>query len=715
MREERNVNLYIVCIFLSGLVIFISSCSGFKKNTSIEIISCVVRDRVIMLDHLTVRSMIIVGLKIIPGTENLSTPRVTGALYNNKKLLSQDTIMKPDSKANNLEFDIPLSEGSFSYEQPMRIADGRYRIVVKLLDEKKNLIAETEKVLERNQIGRTFYGFDKVYEQPRYILLKNEEVNKGSPRLWSEGREQTNDEREQRAREYVIFQKNYLERVYQNTKPEKHELIKEISAEISRNEYKPLTFSIRAMKNLGKVKIAISTMRDKQGKLVNISVNIGPVDQLTEIVREDHKKNIVFYRYAPRIIENKEVSIPSKYTQTYWITMKTDSGVKPGDYYGNIRITPQAGKQGEIPVHLKVLPLTLTDTDKQYGMMMDYAFYEMDEDTWPTDEKTIIQKRGIEIYRDLRDHGMTLIYPHSHFFYIADGNGEPILNSLRESLATYKSLQLPGPFVWYLGHLLQTAKVIHPGSILNYDEEVAKRRLRDLLSRFEMMAKELGIPKDQLIVQLVDEPDPDQEERNKAGKELHKVAKELGFKTLITRPWPDVDVICTGIPDNEQRAEQLRKMGREWWIYPNNTLNGKNLAYTRYVFGFGAWRWGVDGVVPWTYQMSQGSNGNPFTVLDGPEVMVTYPGIKGPISTPVWESIRDGINDYKYIYQLEKYIYAKKKHKNSKAFLIDEKLKQFKQNLGRRPGPEESVYGDWSPNSFAKNRKQIVKWLLELM
>ena len=122
----------------------------------------------------------------------------------------------------------------------------------------------------------------------------------------------------------------------------------------------------------------------------------------------------------------------------------------------------------------------------------------------------------------------------------------------------------------------------------------------------------------------------------------------------------------------------------------------------------------MDGVVPWTYQMSQGSNGNPFTVLDGPEIMVAYSGVNGPIPTPTWEAIRDGINDYKYIYLLEKYISTEKNYKNSKAHLIDEKLKQFKQNLGRRPSPEETAYGDWSPDAFAKNRRQIIEWAMEI-
>jgi hypothetical protein len=171
---------------------------------------------------------------------------------------------------------------------------------------------------------------------------------------------------------------------------------------------------------------------------------------------------------------------------------------------------------------------------------------------------------------------------------------------------------------------------------------------------------------------------------------------------------------CTGTPVDDAEAAKIRQLGKEWWIYPNEALRGMNLSYTRYAFGYGAWRWGVKGVVPWTYQMSQGSNGNPFTVLDGPEVMVAYPGGDGPIPTPTWEMIREGINDYKYIYKLKKLIAAEKAKGNPSAFRIEGELEAFKRRLGESPGPEEGRFNDWSPESFDSRRREITAWIIEL-
>lgn len=688
------------------IVIFIGSflpCYGSDNKLRIEVISYVVRDRVIPLKNIQMRSMILVAFKLLSKIDDLPNLSVSGELYHNNELISRDRISKLDAMGNNLGFDIPLSQGDFNYEKTYRIPEGKYLIIINLFNKHDQLVAQCKKELNRNQIGRRFYGFDRIYEPPRYVPMENQtRMSKTIDRKMSGPK----------GKDYILFQKSYLERVYPDTEPDASDYIKAISTEISRNEYKPLTFSIRSLRNLGRIQISVTPLRGVHGMLDADSIRVGAVGQLTEIVETKKEGSIVDYRQAPKIIESKEVTIPQGHTQRYWLTLKVGSDAIPGDYQGAITIKPQFGHQTEIPVHIRVLPLRLSDTDIQYGMMMTYAFYELDNHIWTQPERDLIKQRGVEIYKDLREHGMTMVYPHSYFYLKYAADGQPVLESLKASLQAYKKLAFPGPFGWYLGHFLQTAKPSHPGSIINYEAEVSKKRLHTLLSRFETMAKELGISKEKLIVQLVDEADD--KDRVKAGKELNKIAQQRGFKTLVTRRWPEVNVICTGPPDDEREAAKFRQMGKQWWIYPNDALTTRNMSYTRYVFGFGAWKWGVDGVVPWTYQMSQGCNGNPFTVLDEPEVMVAYPGVNGPIPTPTWEVIRDGINDYKYIYLLKKLISAAKSKGNPKANRIEQQLEQLKQHLGRAPGEEEFQFGDWSPEAFSKKRKQIVEWALEL-
>jgi hypothetical protein len=671
----------------------------------IEINSVLVRDRVVPLDHIEMRSSILVGFRIEPGHEDLSRLRIRGELYLNGRLLSTDEITRPDSSGNNFGFDLSLPGGSLTRESLLGIPDGEYRILIELFGAKGELLARAEKSLPRNQICRRFYGFDKTCDRPEYREVTGP---KGGTDLQTAPRflgaaEETN---------FLVFRRSYLERVYPETVPEPSEIVSSISMECSRNETRACTFSVMALRDLGRVRLAVGQPTGTNGPLGEDSVKVGAVDLLTEVVSERSKKGVVSYRWAPKIIVGPDARMKANQSQRFWATVRVPPDAKEGDYEGWITVTPELGREMNIPIHVRVLPIQLTDTDIQYGMMMTYAFYELDNEEWSEAQKALIERGGREIYRDLRDHGMTFVYPHSHFYFKRDAGGKPVLDSLRASLKAYKELSFPGPFCWYLGHLVQTAKPFHPGSILNYDPGVSKRRLPELLRDFERMAAELGIPKEKLIVQLVDEADD--RARVSAGKTLNAIARKMGFRTLVTRAWPDVDIICTGIPDDLKEAEALRSMGKTWWIYPNSALTTHNLAFTRYVFGFGAWRWGVDGVVPWTFQMSEGCNGNPFTVLDGPEVMVAYPGVKGPVTTPTWEAIRDGINDYKYIFQLKRLIAAGKERGEPRASEIATRLEKLKKSLGRGPGVEEGEYGDWTPDAFEQRRGQIVDWILEL-
>ncbi|WP_051012370.1 hypothetical protein [Desulfobacula toluolica] len=695
----------VLAMVICGLLGSIDSHHG--KEPDIEIISYLVRDRAVPLDELVIRSFMIVGFKFSSRISPLpQDTQVQGELYFDDRMISRDKIFYPAPKGDNLEFQFSLFDGPVDKDRPFTIPEGRFRVVIHLVDKNNTVFAGIEKKIKSNQLSRRFDGLGKTYDRPRYVELSesigNPDDLTADPVKGPWG-----------STEYVVFQKNYLDRVFPYTKPNPAEIVSSIHVAAARDEFRPITLSIKALKNLGRVQVKVSDCIGQQGVLPAGSIRVGTVGYLTETVNIKKKERTVDYRWGPKIIRSADAVIYEGSSQRYWLTLKIPTDVRPGEYKGTIIIIPESGSQTKIPLIVKVLPFCLTDTDIQYGMMMSYEFYELDNDIWSDDELALIRQNGLAICEDLRAHGMTMMYPHSYFYFRRDENGEPVLRSLEASLKAYADLKFPGPFCWYLGHLLQSAKVFHPGSILNYDGQTAEKRLRFLLDVYEKTASAFGIPKNKLIVQTVDEPD--REDRIDAGKFLNRIAGDRGFKTLITRKWHDVDIICTLPPRSDGKAKQIREVGKQWWIYPNDALSTQNRAYVRYVFGFGAWRWDVDGVVPWTFQVTQGCNGNPFTVLDGSEVMVAYPGVHGPISTPTWETIREGINDYKYIYQLNKLIASEKARGNQKSVRIEQKLRLFKQNLGKAPAWGENDYGDWSPDSFAERRKQIVSWAIELL
>lgn len=681
------------------------SCARPGSDGALTVVSWVVRDGVVHLERLEMRSRIIVGFRVRPDLPQGRNCGLNGNLFHNESLVAGASLLRLDGPGGSLEFDLPPSYARpLSREEPYAIPDGTYTIRLRLTDEGGRTLAESAMTVGRDRLCRTFPGPDATCPRPRYRLAATQTENDRLPWIPSSA---------DRERGYVVFRTDPLERVFPDTLPAGAAPLESIVAALSRNEIKPITFSVRSVSDLGRVTVAISPVRGTHGVTNTVTLKVASLGLLTETTGDEEPGTVVDYRLAPRILEPEFPVVRKDVTRSFRLNLRAAADARPGEYRAVVTITPERGRRTEIPFHATVLPVTLTDTDIRYGMMMDYAFYELDSPAWTERERVLLVRRGEEIYRDLREHGMTVAYPHSRFVYAADRNGEPILESLRNALRSYKELGFPGPFCWYPGHLLHTAKPMHPGSILLYDEAVAERRLRSLLRRFDGLAREVGVSRERLLVQLVDEPDQDDRARVAAAKRLHAVARELGFRTLITRPWPEVSVMCTGTPESDAEAVRLRSMGNEWWIYPNEALTGRNLCYTRYVFGFGAWKWGVNGVVPWTYQMSRGSNGNPFTVLDGPEIMVAYPGAHGPLPTPVWEAIRDGITDYRYIYRLERLIAAKRRN-SPRAAEIERRLAYMKHASAAPPHSEEGRFGDWAPESFERRRNDLVAWVRTL-
>lgn len=86
-------------------------------------------------------------------------------------------------------------------------------------------------------------------------------------------------------------------------------------------------------------------------------------------------------------------------------------------------------------------------------------------------------------------------------------------------------------------------------------------------------------------------------------------------------------------------------------------------------------------MVTWTFQNTENASGDPMRVdVPGRDIYITYPNSDGPLSTPTWEAIREGIEDHKLIYQLEKRISKLRKLGLSTSHYDSylNKLKQYK-------------------------------------
>jgi len=157
-------------------------------------------------------------------------------------------------------------------------------------------------------------------------------------------------------------------------------------------------------------------------------------------------------------------------------------------------------------------------------------------------------------------------------------------------------------------------------------------------------------------------------------KLMESIKKVPGVRTYMTGdpvnerggpPWdpvyPYIDVWCNQPfkPDYETiKAKSGPYKDAEHWCYPNHVCgehdHTRNIG-ARMTYGFGFWRSGYRGLIPWIYQYNQG---NPWNYLDGQfsDVFVRSADDGTPIPVVNWEVYREGIDDMRYITTLEHWI-----------------------------------------------------------
>lgn len=174
----------------------------------------------------------------------------------------------------------------------------------------------------------------------------------------------------------------------------------------------------------------------------------------------------------------------------------------------------------------------------------------------------------------------------------------------------------------------------------------------------------------------------------------------------------DVDYICSSALTKEQLPIAQQK-GERYWMYDNTvTLRGNNPAYARFKYGYYVWRKGIDGMTSWTFQTTQNACGLPGVVdTIEAEVYLAYPDPRGPLATLHWEAIREGIDDHKLIYQLEKRI-EDLKQTDADTNEYTNYLSALRQKKDE-PGLNCKNSNGWDPVFFERLRNRLIQLILD--
>jgi hypothetical protein len=515
-------------------------------------------------------------------------------------------------------------------------------------------------------------------------------------------------------RGYVLFNRDFQRYVHPWTVPDEKERIHSLELRMCRNDFDPLTLGIYPLRDLGDVKVSVTDLTGPSGSLIpsgNILVQL--IRNLKIRTGEGNT-----FQLIPRLLDRTDhTQVPVLYTTRFWFTVHADSVTVPGKYRGVIRIKPEKEAVTELPFVLEVLPVTLEPVPGiDYSMCMSYEFFEEESKEWSSSQKDKIYRDGVNSFRDYINHGMSTVVVASPYYFQWNKDGTPRLEHLDAMIKAARETGFRRRIFWYYGQYLQAAKGQHPGNIRLYDPKIHPVRARFLAEIAIKKAGEFNVP---IGFMPIDEPRIAL--RQKITLELFKEIKKI----------PGAEIMCTtdiggkllDIENNSQAdrknlgpGEKKRNSDRKVWEYNNDVIQCLNPGYSRYIYGYYTWRQDLDGMNSWGPGTTENSRGNPYEDLDHEltDYAITYPHAGGPLATPNWEALREGIDDIRYVYQLEKLCSMKAAKYPAETSDAGKFLDSIRDMCDFDDRNIMNDFGSWTPERFESLRSQVISWILRL-
>ncbi|OGS22275.1 MAG: hypothetical protein A2252_06855 [Elusimicrobia bacterium RIFOXYA2_FULL_39_19] len=437
--------------------------------------------------------------------------------------------------------------------------------------------------------------------------------------------------KEETGRGYVLFVCDYIDRVYRNTVPKEKEIKNIINTFATPGEYEPITFAVYPLKDLGPVQVKVSDLTTADGsKISKENIDIRKVSYLLKRTFPESK----VCREVPQLLEKIDtVDILNGNTQEWWLTVKVPENAKAGIYKGKVTVNSEAKTTGELAISFEVLPFKLLSS-QETGVWTGVYAYSDD---------------NMQDLADMREHGITGF---NDFSISKTKNSFEDADRYMENL---KKAGLKGPVYLYYG----TEIAISP-------------EFKDRLSNLKNHLKSANWP--EVLIYPVDEPTAGTQATLDQCLIAMKTIKNIpGLKTYVTitnNTDPKLDLVLpyTDIgPYNPNRTkllealEKTKKAGKDFFWY-NGLTRDNHPRRGRILCGLWNWKLNAKGFTNWHYNETQG---DPFNDLDGAgmDAAFVYPSreqesgehLEG-IPTLIWETMREGIDDRRYIETLKSYI-----------------------------------------------------------
>ena len=485
---------------------------------------------------------------------------------------------------------------------------------------------------------------------------------------------------------FINFTTPVDQRVFLTTTPKAGQQSALIKAQSATDALKAVTTNFRILKHIPDFKVTYS------GKL---KATVHPVKNWLQRTR--HKGSGRTYWRIPELLEDNTARYALKdNTLQYYILFDIPAGTRPGVYKSKLTVTGKGIPATVIPVEFTVLPFRLEKLDsRQYTAMynadLDRPFVTLKSD--PAFDRARLE--------NMRKYNMnSILFPEGKF------SGNEKVKQLY--LLANKRLDECGYPRFFMAWHNQTFTV-------------------EQVKFIQKMVKETGLR--EIVYYPVDEPHFG---KRHIAERMYPLVKSVpGTRSYSTVSQQDVDsfgkyldfrtYMITGYAkfEPERIVKECKADNAHFYWYSNAAREypGTN----RYKAGYFAWKCESTGQLYWAYDNAQEDQWNDFDgrANDHNAVYVIENRI---YSTVQWEGIREGLDDLRYIYMLEKLI---KKYpdapaaKSAKALLarirkdtcVD--LNEYKKRFGLPIDVHHYCW--WAPEKLELCREAIAAEIMKFL
>lgn len=493
-----------------------------------------------------------------------------------------------------------------------------------------------------------------------------------------------------------------------------------LKAIASLGEFIPLTFALAAQQDLGKTNILFQSLKGPNGAQINSTdITIGKVRYIADPVR--YWEKVPWQPVPGPIIPIKDLIINTNTTKQFWVTVHIPKNSEPGNYTGNIQITPATGESIKIPVMLRVLPFALK---RPSYLSVGLTYFVPIMDAYFGKER--FWNRIRQEFADMRRHNLTTVQ--------LTGMGLENYEGLDKLFSAYEEAGFEQP-VYFLE---SAAKII--AAYKGHNFTVNSKKFNDFcdsyvhtIHNFLAEKGKRGWP--DIIIDFGDEF-------------TNSAKEEVG--AAIAKRLEKIPGIVTGADVNGDK--ELRVLAphvsilsfNEGWVGPTKVNQGKrqlvhagtvrdilsvgatpwlvNIGKDRFSNGYYFWkmsRLGLKGKIEWIYRDYRAMPHNPFAgqgshanIMD----RAIYPGPDNTILTTIpYERMRQGLDDLAYLYTLE---YLTKKTSSSQirneAEALLERIDQMISDDYSKYRDAKQIGNRWNNDRYYELRSEISRIIIRL-